>query len=102
MKRMLLATKKWFPYLIVLGEFSAGIGLTFGLLTPISALASIFMNVNYLALAGVKPKDVSVHPTYEVEQGQNLMMLVIGVVVFVMGSGCTWSLDAIFGLFCPG
>ena len=100
MKRMLLASKTWFPYLIVAGEFAVGIGLTFGLLTPISVLVSIFMNVNYLALAGVKPKDVSIHPTYEVEQGQNLMMLAIGIVVFVMGVGCTWSLDAVLGLFC--
>jgi thiosulfate dehydrogenase [quinone] large subunit len=100
MKRMLLANKTWFPYLIVVGEFAVGIGLTFGLLTPISALVSIFMNANYLALAGVRPKDVSINPTYEVEQGQNLMMLAIGIVVFVMGAGCTWSLDAMLGLFC--
>jgi len=100
MKRVLLANKSWFPYLIVAVEFAVGVGLTFGLLTPISTLVSIFMNVNYLALAGVRPKDVSINPTYEVEQGQNLMMLVIGIVVFAMNAGCTWGLDAVLGLFC--
>ena len=99
-KRMLLATRNWFPYLIVLGELTVGLGLTLGFLTPLAALVSIFLNLNYLALAGVKPKHVSVNPTYEVEQGQNLMMLAIGVVVLVTGAGCTWSIDALLGLFC--
>ncbi len=100
MKRVLLTNQKWFPYLIVLGEAVVGAGLTLGILTPLSALMSVFMNLNYLALAGVKPTDVSVHPTYEVEQGQNLMMLAIGVVVFFTGAGCIWSLDAVLNLFC--
>lgn len=100
MKKVLLTNKKWFPYLIVAGEAIVGIGLTFGILTPISALVSLFMNFNYLALAGVRPVDVSVNPTYEVEQGQNLMMIAIGLVVFFMNAGCTWSLDALLGFFC--
>jgi thiosulfate dehydrogenase [quinone] large subunit len=99
-KRLLLTTRRWFPYLIVLGEAAVGLGLTLGFLTPLAAVASIFMNLNYLALAGVKPTDVSVNPTYEVEQGQNLMMLAIGVVVLFTGAGCTWSIDALLGLFC--
>ncbi|MCP4168267.1 MAG: DoxX family membrane protein [Chloroflexi bacterium] len=55
----------WFPYLVLAGELAVGIGMVFGLLTPISLLAGIFLNLNYLALAGVKPKDVTVNAAWQ-------------------------------------
>jgi len=99
-RRLVESNAAWFPYLIVLGEFSVGLGLTLGLLTQLSALVGLFMNLNYVLLAGVPPTDHSVNPYYEVEQGQNFMMLAIEVVVLVMGAGCTWGVDGAFGLFC--
>lgn len=92
----------WFPYLILAGELAVGLGMTFGFLTPISLLVAIFLNLNYLALAGVKPRDRAVNPAYQCEQGQNWNMIVAQVVLLAMytTAGCTWSLDSALGLFC--
>jgi thiosulfate dehydrogenase [quinone] large subunit len=92
----------WFPYLVLAGELAVGIGLIFGFLTPVSLLVAIFLNLNYIALAGVKPKDLSVNAAYQCEQGQNWSMLVAEIVLFFMvtASGCTWSIDRALGLFC--
>lgn len=101
-KGMVLPAQSWLPYLVVLGEFAVGIGMILGFLTPISILVAIFLNLNYIALAGVKPKDISVNKAYQCEQGQNWTMLVAEVVLFftVSAAGCTWSLDSALGLFC--
>ena len=99
-KRVLVANRSWFPYLIVFAELALGFGLTLGLLTPLAALGSIFLTLNYLLLAGLPPTDESVYPAYEVEQGQLVMMLAIGIVVFFMGAGCTWGVDAFVGWGC--
>jgi hypothetical protein len=76
--------------------------MIFGFLTPISLLVAIFLNLNYIALAGVKPKDRSVNAAYQCEQGQNWNMLVSEVVLLFMvtSAGCTWSVDGLLGLFC--
>ncbi len=93
--------RAWFPYLVLLGELSVAIGLILGLLTPIALLVAIFLNLNYIALAGVKPtKDPSVNPCYQCEQGQNWNMLIAEVVLFATAAGCTWSLDHLLGIFC--
>lgn len=92
--------RAWFPYLVLLGEISVAIGLILGLLTPIALLVAIFLNLNYILLAGVKPKDISVNTCYQCEQGQNWNMLVAEVVLFATAAGCTWSLDHLLGIFC--
>lgn len=97
-RRMVVPSKSWFPYLILLGEAAAGIGLILGFLTPVAALLGVFLNLNYLGLAGVRPKDISVNRAYQCEQGQNLMMVAAQVVLFVMASGRTWGLDGILGI----
>jgi thiosulfate dehydrogenase [quinone] large subunit len=99
MKAMIEPNRTWFPYLVLAGELAVGVGLSFGLLTPIAALVGIFLNLNYLLLAGVKPRDRSVNPAYQCEQGQNLMMMASELVIFMLGAGAVWSLDAILGLF---
>jgi thiosulfate dehydrogenase [quinone] large subunit len=91
--------RTWFPYLVLFGEAAVGIGLIFGFLTPIWLLVGIFLNINYLALAGVKPKDRSVNAAYQCEQGQNLMMIASQFILFVLAAGSTWSLDQILSLF---
>ncbi len=88
-----------FPYLIVIGELAVGIGLTFGLLTPIAALVALLLNVNYLVVAGVKPRDFSVNNCFRVEQGQNWVMIIAEIVIFATGAWSVWSLDRAFGLF---
>lgn len=92
----------WFPYLILFGELAVGIGMIFGFLTPLSILVAIFLNLNYILLAGVRPKDLSVNKAYQCEQGQNWNMIVAEVVLFFMvaAAGCTWSVDSALGLFC--
>ncbi|MFQ5408831.1 MAG: TQO small subunit DoxD [Anaerolineales bacterium] len=92
----------WFPYLVLAGELAVGIGLIFGFLTPISLIVAIFLNLNYLALAGVRPKDINVNKAYQCEQGQNWNMLVpqVALLALVAFSGCTWSVDGALGLFC--
>jgi thiosulfate dehydrogenase [quinone] large subunit len=100
LRRLIEPNARWFPYLIVTGEFCVGLGLTLGLLTPLAAATGLFMNLNYVLLAGVPPRDLTLNPGYEVEQGQNFMMMAIEVVVFVLAAGCTWGVDGAFGLFC--
>jgi thiosulfate dehydrogenase [quinone] large subunit len=73
-------------WLVVLGEFSVGVSLTLGLLTPIGAIGGIFLNANYLLLAGL---------TDQGEQGQNLMMILSEVVILFTGAGTTWGLDGL-------
>ncbi len=99
MKRMLLSTRSWFPYFQLFGEFAVGVGLTLGFLTPISAVAGIFMNLNFVSLAGVRPKDMDVNPCFRVEQGQNWAMILVQVFVLVSGAWGIWSLDGLLGLF---
>ncbi len=72
-------------WLVVAGEFSVGVSLTLGLLTYAGLVVGMFLNLNYLLLAGLKDQG---------EQGQNLMMLLISVVLFATAAGMTWGLDA--------
>jgi thiosulfate dehydrogenase [quinone] large subunit len=89
----------WFPYLVLLGELAVGVGLTFGFLTPVSALVGIFLNINYILLAGVRLKDVSINPCFRVEQGQNWSMIIAEVLIIALGAGAAWSLDGLLGIF---
>jgi thiosulfate dehydrogenase [quinone] large subunit len=73
-------------WLVVLGEFSVGVSLTLGFLTPIGAIVGIFLNTNYLLLAGL---------TDQGEQGQNLMMILSEVVILFTGAGTTWGIDGL-------
>ena len=76
-------------WLVVLGEFAAGASIAFGFLTFAGLALGAFLNLNYLLLAGLRDQG---------EQGQNLMMLLIAVVLFVTGAGGTWGVDAaLFG-----
>ncbi|HEY5573094.1 MAG TPA: hypothetical protein VIK64_08800 [Anaerolineales bacterium] len=101
-KRLVAPNASWFPYLILLGELAIGIGMTLGFLTPVAILVAIFLNLNYISLAGVRPKDINVNRAYQCEQGQNWNMLVAEAVLFftVAFAGCTWSVDGPLGLFC--
>jgi len=89
----------WFPYLVVLGEAAVAIGLILGFLTPISLLVAIFLNLNYIALASVLPKDINVNKCYQCEQGQNYVMLVAEVTLLATISWAVWSVDALLGIF---
>jgi len=89
----------WFPYLVVLGEAAVAIGLILGFLTPISLLVAIFLNLNYIALAGVRPKDINVNKCYQCEQGQNYVMIVAEVTLLATNSCAVWSVDALLGIF---
>jgi len=71
-------------YLIVAGESCVGVSLSLGLLTVLGAIVGLFQNLNYLLLAGL---------TDQGEQGQNLMMILIEVVVLATGAGMTWGID---------
>jgi len=71
-------------WLVVAGEFSVGASLTLGLLTPVGAIVGLFLNLNYLLLAGLKDQG---------EQGQNLMMFLSEVVILATAAGTTWGID---------
>ena len=70
--------------LVLAGEFCTGVSLTLGLLLPAGAIVGIFLNLNYLLLAGVRDQG---------EQGQNLMMILSEVVILATLGGGVWSLD---------
>ncbi len=72
-------------WLVVLGEFAAGVSITLGFLTFGGLVLAAFLNLNYLLLAGLKDQG---------EQGQNLMMILIAVVLFATGAGQVWGVDA--------
>ena len=91
--------RAWFPYMVVAGEAAVAIGLTLGFLTPLALVVGILLNLNYLSMAGVRPKDITVNKAYQVEQGQNWNMLVPEVVLLLTGGWATWSVDAVMGLF---
>jgi thiosulfate dehydrogenase [quinone] large subunit len=98
-KRLVTGGAAWFPYLVLLGELAVGVGLTFGFLTPISAIVAILLNLNYLVLAGVELKDPSLNPCFRVEQGQNFVMIVAEFVILATGAGAVLSVDGLLGLF---
>ncbi len=71
-------------WLVVGGEFCTGVSLTLGLLLPAGAIVGMFLNLNYLLLAGVRDQG---------EQGQNLMMILSEFVILATLGGGVWSLD---------
>lgn len=71
-------------WLVVLGESCVGLSLVLGFLTPAGLIVGFFLNLNYFLLAGLRDQG---------EQGQNLMMMLISVVLFATGAGMTWGVD---------
>ena len=98
-KKTVEPNASWFPYLVLAGETAVAIGMILGFLTPISLLVAIFLNLNYLALAGVRPKDITVNKAYQCEQGQNYTMLITEVVLLATMSWSVWSIDNLLGIF---
>jgi thiosulfate dehydrogenase [quinone] large subunit len=86
---VVLPRPKMMTYLIVFGELAVGLGLIVGFLTPIAAAAGIALNLMYFTLM--------IHDW--AEQGQNLMMALIEVVVLGGVGWHVWSLDHAIGLF---
>lgn len=80
---------KTMSYLVVFGELAIGLGLVFGFLTPVAAIASILLNLMYFVLM--------IHDW--AEQGQNSMMILIALVVLGTHAWQSWSLDHALGLF---
>ena len=98
-KGLVSGNRSWFPYLVVAGELAVGIGMVFGFLTPISLIVAIFLNLQYISLAGFRPKDITVNAAYQCEQGQNYTMILAELVALMLMSWSVWSLDAVLGLF---
>ncbi|MFQ5421806.1 MAG: DoxX family protein [Anaerolineae bacterium] len=98
-KGMVEPNASWFPYLILAGETAVAIGLIFGFLTPISLIVGIFLNLNYLTLAGVRPKDITINKAYQCEQGQNWNMIIAEITLLFTGAWMVWSVDSLLGLF---
>jgi thiosulfate dehydrogenase [quinone] large subunit len=80
---------KVMAYVVVFGELAIGLGLVFGFLTPIAAFAGLLLNIIYFILM---INDWA-------EQGQNLMMALISVVVLGTHAWNTWSIDHWLHLF---
>ena len=98
-KKTVEPNASWFPYLVLVGEAAVAIGLILGFLTPLTLVVAIFLNLNYLALAGVRPKDINVNKAYQCEQGQNYTMIITEVVLLATISWSVLSLDNLLGLF---
>ncbi|WP_438292800.1 DoxX family protein [Streptomyces sp. HUAS TT7] len=76
-------------YIVAYAELALGLGLIFGVLTPIALVGGLVLNLIYLVLM--------IHDVAEL--GQNLMMaLMSGVLLFGLGWQA-WSVDALLGLF---
>jgi thiosulfate dehydrogenase [quinone] large subunit len=98
-KKTVEPNASWFPYLVLAGEAAVAIGMILGFLTPLALVVAIFLNLNYLALAGVRPKDINVNKAYQCEQGQNYTMIITEVVLLATISWSVLSLDSLLGLF---
>jgi hypothetical protein len=60
---------------------------------------AIFLNLNYISLVGVKPKNISVNAAYQCEQGQNDTMIISEITLLATLSWVVWSIDSIVGWF---
>jgi thiosulfate dehydrogenase [quinone] large subunit len=80
---------KLMAYVVVFGELAIGLGLAFGVLTPIAAIAGLLLNLLYFVLM--------IHDW--AEQGQNLMMALISVVILGTHAWQRWSLGNAAGLW---
>ena len=98
-KRLVEPNASWFAFLILAGELAVAIGMILGFLTPISLIVALFLNLNYISLAGVRPRDISVNAAWQCEQGQNWTMIISEVTLLATISWSVWSLDSLLGLF---
>ena len=80
---------KVMTWIILMSELALGVGLTFGFLTPVAAIACILLNVLYFVLM--------IHDW--AEQGQNAMMALAAVVILGAHGGQCWSIDHLIGIF---
>ena len=80
---------KAMTWVVLMSELALGLGITFGLLTPVALFASIALNLLYFTLM--------IHDW--AEQGQNLMMVLAAVVVLGLHGWQVWSLDHLIGIF---
>ncbi|MHB8244006.1 MAG: DoxX family protein [Acidimicrobiales bacterium] len=77
---------KLMSYVVVYSELAIGLGVTFGLLTPIALAGGLVLNIMYFTLM---INDWA-------EQGQNSMMALIALVCIFAQANQTWSMDALF------
>ncbi len=98
-KRLVQPNASWFPYLILIAELAIAIGMILGFLTPISLIVALLLNLNYISLAGVRPKDISINTCYQCEQGQNWTMIVSELTLLATISWSVWSIDSLLGIF---
>ena len=80
---------KQMAYIVVFSELAIGLGLALGFLTPIAAFGALALNTMYFVMM---INDWA-------EQGQNLMMILIEVVVLGTHAWQHWSIDNALGLF---
>ena len=80
---------KQMAYIVVFSELAIGLGLVLGFLTPIAAFGALALNTMYFVMM---INDWA-------EQGQNLMMMLIEVVVLGTHAWQHWSIDSWLGLF---
>jgi thiosulfate dehydrogenase [quinone] large subunit len=81
--------QKQMAYVVVYGELAIGLGLVFGFLTPVAAVAGMLLNVMYFVLM--------IHDW--AEQGQNSMMFLAQLVVLGTQAWEVWSIDHAIGWF---
>ena len=98
-KRLVQPNASWFPYLILIAELAIAVGMILGFLTPISLIVALLLNLNYISLAGVRPKDISINSCYQCEQGQNWTMIVSELTLLATISWSVWSIDSLLGIF---
>lgn len=80
---------KQMSYLVVFSELLIGLGLVFGVLTPIAAVGGLLLNVFYFVLM--------IHDW--AEQGQNAMMALCEVVILGTHAWTTWGLGQAIGFW---
>ena len=98
-KRLVQPNASWFPSLILVAELAIAIGMILGFLTPVALIVALLLNLNYISLAGVRPKDISINTCYQCEQGQNWTMIVSELTLLATISWSVWSIDSLLGIF---
>jgi uncharacterized membrane protein YphA (DoxX/SURF4 family) len=72
-----------FSQLVVLGEVAVGLSLLLGLLTRVSCIVAVFLNLNYMLQKGLANN-----------AGSNDRMFIVCEIAFLLGAaGLVWGLD---------
>lgn len=62
-------------------------------------IVAIFLNLNYISLASMRPHDISANKAYQCEWGQNWTNVIVEVILLATLSLNVWNIDSLLSIF---